>query len=327
MRLPVVSRLLRALPKQPSHGLVEVNADGGVTGDLGKSHADEGQRHGAARLDHGRSIRHRPRDRARVRRDRRKSIRLRHRRGRAGSVRARNCRARSPRAATSPTAATSRTWSRPASPRSAGSTCWSTMPASRGRPRRSRRWIPTTWEKVVAVNLNGTFNVTRCAIPHLKRSAAGAIINMSSVAGRLGYPNRSPYATTKWGLIGFTKTLSMELGEFGIRVNAILPGAVAGPAARPRLRGARQGRRTVGRRDQDPGAGQPVAEGVRRSARRRRAGGVPGVGCREIDLRPGAADRRRPAADDVSVYAALVTTLNARTRSLSSFGPMSSRTS
>ena len=52
---------------------------------------------------------------------------------------------------------------------------------------------------------------------------------MSSIAGRLGYPNRSPYATTKWGLIGFTKTLSMELGEFGIRVNAILPGAVAGP--------------------------------------------------------------------------------------------------
>ncbi|MBX9777426.1 MAG: SDR family oxidoreductase [Xanthobacteraceae bacterium] len=88
---------------------------------------------------------------------------------------------------------------------------------------------PDEWEKVVAVNLNGTFNVTRCAIPHLRRSAAGVIINMSSVAGRLGYPNRSPYATTKWGLIGFTKTLSMELGEFGIRVNAILPGAVAGP--------------------------------------------------------------------------------------------------
>ena len=59
---------------------------------------------------------------------------------------------------------------------------------------------PDEWEKVVAVNLNGTFNVTRCAIPHLKRSAAGVIINMSSVAGRLGYPNRSPYATTKWGI-------------------------------------------------------------------------------------------------------------------------------
>jgi NAD(P)-dependent dehydrogenase (short-subunit alcohol dehydrogenase family) len=52
---------------------------------------------------------------------------------------------------------------------------------------------------------------------------------MSSLAGRFGYPNRSPYATSKWGLIGFTKTLSRELGEFGIRVNAILPGAVEGP--------------------------------------------------------------------------------------------------
>jgi NAD(P)-dependent dehydrogenase (short-subunit alcohol dehydrogenase family) len=88
---------------------------------------------------------------------------------------------------------------------------------------------PDDWDKVVAVNLNGTFNVTRCAIPHLKRSPAGVVIVMSSVAGRLGYRNRSPYATTKWGLIGFTKTLAIELGEFGIRVNAILPGAVAGP--------------------------------------------------------------------------------------------------
>ena len=87
---------------------------------------------------------------------------------------------------------------------------------------------PDDWEKVVQVNLNGTFNVTRLAIPHLKKSKAGVIINMSSVAGRYGYPNRSPYSTTKWGLIGFTKTLSIELGEHGIRVNAILPGAVAG---------------------------------------------------------------------------------------------------
>jgi NAD(P)-dependent dehydrogenase (short-subunit alcohol dehydrogenase family) len=88
---------------------------------------------------------------------------------------------------------------------------------------------PDEWEKVVQVDLNGTFNVTRLAIPHLKKSLAGVIIIMSSVAGRFGYPNRSPYSTTKWGLIGFTKTLSIELGEFGIRANAILPGAVGGP--------------------------------------------------------------------------------------------------
>ena len=88
---------------------------------------------------------------------------------------------------------------------------------------------PDAWELVMQIDLTGTFNVTRCAIPHLKKSAAGVIINMSSVAGRFGYANRSPYSTAKWGIIGFTKTLSIELGEHGIRANAILPGAVDGP--------------------------------------------------------------------------------------------------
>ena len=87
---------------------------------------------------------------------------------------------------------------------------------------------PDAWEKVMQVDLTGTFNVTRMAIPHLKKSSAGAIINMSSVAGRFGYANRSPYCTAKWGLIGFTKTLSIELGAHGVRANAILPGAVGG---------------------------------------------------------------------------------------------------
>lgn len=88
---------------------------------------------------------------------------------------------------------------------------------------------PDDWEKVMQINLNGTFNVTRLAVPHLKKSAAGVIINMSSVAGRFGYANRSPYSTSKWGVIGFTKTLSIELGPLNIRANAILPGAVSGP--------------------------------------------------------------------------------------------------
>ncbi len=88
---------------------------------------------------------------------------------------------------------------------------------------------PDAWEKVMQVDLTGTFNVTRVAIPYLKKSKAGVIINMSSVAGRFGYANRSPYSTAKWGVIGLTKTLSIELGGYGIRANAILPGAVAGP--------------------------------------------------------------------------------------------------
>lgn len=87
---------------------------------------------------------------------------------------------------------------------------------------------PDKWEAVMNVNLNGTFNVTRLAIPHLKKSAAGNIIVMSSLGGRFGYPNRSPYCTSKWGLIGFTKTLALELGAFNIRANAIAPGAVGG---------------------------------------------------------------------------------------------------
>ena len=96
---------------------------------------------------------------------------------------------------------------------------------------------PDTWDQVMRVNLSGTFNVTRLAIPHLKKSRAASIINMSSAAGRLGYPQRSAYAVSKWGIVGFTKTLSMELGPAGIRVNAILPGPVAGPRMQRVLEG------------------------------------------------------------------------------------------
>jgi NAD(P)-dependent dehydrogenase (short-subunit alcohol dehydrogenase family) len=88
---------------------------------------------------------------------------------------------------------------------------------------------PDAWDEVVQVNLTGTFNTTRLAIPHLKKSPAGVVIIMSSMAGRFGYPNRSAYSATKWALVGFTKTISRELGPFGIRANAILPGCVAGP--------------------------------------------------------------------------------------------------
>jgi NAD(P)-dependent dehydrogenase (short-subunit alcohol dehydrogenase family) len=99
---------------------------------------------------------------------------------------------------------------------------------------------PAQWEAVLAVNLTGTFNVTRLAIPHLKGSKAGVIVNMASVGGRFGYPDRSPYATTKRGVIAFTETLALELGGDGIRVNAIAPGAVAGDRIQRVLRGRAQ---------------------------------------------------------------------------------------
>src|SRR4051812_6893179 len=90
------------------------------------------------------------------------------------------------------------------------------------------KMAPAEWDKVVAINLTSMFDVSRLAIPHLKKSQAGSIINLSSIAGRGGFPNRSPYAATKWGVIGLTKTLSMELGQWKIRANAIAPGAVGG---------------------------------------------------------------------------------------------------
>lgn len=90
------------------------------------------------------------------------------------------------------------------------------------------QYPPDDWDKVMAVNLTAMFDVSRLAIPHLKASKAGCIINMTSIAGRFGFVNRSPYAATKWGVIGFTKTLALELGAWGIRANAIAPGAVEG---------------------------------------------------------------------------------------------------
>ena len=85
------------------------------------------------------------------------------------------------------------------------------------------------WRRTLAVNLDGHFLCARRAVPLLRAAGGGSIINMSSIAGRLGYPNRAAYSAAKWGIIGFTKTLSLELGPDNIRVNALQPGLVEGP--------------------------------------------------------------------------------------------------
>lgn len=88
---------------------------------------------------------------------------------------------------------------------------------------------PAAWDRTIAVNLNSQFYCARRAVPLLKAAGGGAIVNLSSVAGLFGYPLRAPYAASKWAVIGFTKTLAMELGDYGIRANAICPGPVEGP--------------------------------------------------------------------------------------------------
>lgn len=88
------------------------------------------------------------------------------------------------------------------------------------------------WMRTYDVNVHGTFFCTRAAVPHLRRAGGGSIVNLSSVAGRLGFPLRSAYVGSKWAVIGLTKTWAMELGPADIRVNAILPGLVDGPRIR-----------------------------------------------------------------------------------------------
>ena len=91
---------------------------------------------------------------------------------------------------------------------------------------------PEDWDQCIAVDLTSQFNCVRLAIPHLRKSKNASIMNLSSQAGKHGFPLRSPYAAAKWGVIGFTKSISIELGEDGIRVNALLPGLVAGDRIR-----------------------------------------------------------------------------------------------
>lgn len=87
---------------------------------------------------------------------------------------------------------------------------------------------PEEWDRCLAINITGQFNCARMAVPYLRKSKNASIINLSSAAGRLGFAMRTPYAASKWAVIGFTKSLAIELGEAGIRVNAIQPGIVEG---------------------------------------------------------------------------------------------------
>ncbi len=84
------------------------------------------------------------------------------------------------------------------------------------------------WEQTLKTNVISHFYFTKLAIPMLKKNKGGSIINIASGAGIMGFPLRSPYAASKWAVIGVTKTLAMELGKYKIRVNAICPGTIKG---------------------------------------------------------------------------------------------------
>jgi len=91
---------------------------------------------------------------------------------------------------------------------------------------------PEDWDRTLQVCITGQYNCARLAIPHLRKSTNPSIVNLSSAAGKHGFTLRAPYAAAKWAVVGFTKSLSIELGPDKIRVNAILPGIVAGDRQR-----------------------------------------------------------------------------------------------
>jgi NAD(P)-dependent dehydrogenase (short-subunit alcohol dehydrogenase family) len=101
-----------------------------------------------------------------------------------------------------------------------------------GPTKRLEDVTPEELETTLRTDLESQFHSARRAIPALRQAGGGSIINLSSAAGRLGFSLRSPYAAAKWGVVGLTKTLAIELGPDGIRANALLPGIVDGERIR-----------------------------------------------------------------------------------------------
>jgi len=102
------------------------------------------------------------------------------------------------------------------------------------------------WTRTIDVNLNGQYRCLHRAVPMLRASKFANIICISSIAGRMGIPWRTPYVATKWAIVGIAKSLAIELGPDNIRVNAVLPGIVEGPrmdgviSARAKLEGVEE---------------------------------------------------------------------------------------
>ncbi|MDG1366419.1 MAG: SDR family oxidoreductase, partial [Acidimicrobiales bacterium] len=84
------------------------------------------------------------------------------------------------------------------------------------------------FDRCVQINIGGTFRITQQAVRRMRAQARGSIVNISSTAGHLPYPLRSPYSASKWAIEGLTRSWAMELGRFDIRVNCVAPGTISG---------------------------------------------------------------------------------------------------
>jgi NAD(P)-dependent dehydrogenase (short-subunit alcohol dehydrogenase family) len=97
-----------------------------------------------------------------------------------------------------------------------------------GPTKRMTEMSLSEWQEVIDIDLTGTWLAARAVLPAMEQQRSGDILNISSGAGRRGYPLRSPYASAKWAMIGLTQTIAGEWGQRGIRCNCICPGAIEG---------------------------------------------------------------------------------------------------
>src|SRR5438132_530876 len=94
---------------------------------------------------------------------------------------------------------------------------------------------PERWDAVIAINLTSVFLATRAALPGMKRRRWGRIINIASAHGLVASPNKSAYVAAKHGVVGFTKSLALEIAELGLRANTICPGFVLTPLVQKQI--------------------------------------------------------------------------------------------
>ena len=94
---------------------------------------------------------------------------------------------------------------------------------------------PEKWDWIIAINLTSVFHATRAALPGMKRRQWGRVINIASAHGLVASPNKSAYVSAKHGVVGFTKTVALEVAETALRVNAICPGFVLTPLVQKQI--------------------------------------------------------------------------------------------
>ena len=109
------------------------------------------------------------------------------------------------------------------------STSWSTTPALSARTRRSETLAEDDWDRVLDINLKGTFLCSQAALRYMLPQQRGVICSLASISGKEGNANMAPYSVSKAGVICFTKTLAKEVLDCGIRVNCVAPALINTP--------------------------------------------------------------------------------------------------